>query len=60
LVDYNSLKKNTPSERIENAFEVAEKYFGVHRLLDPEGNFHVTLLFCLLWQNNNSPNPPHK
>jgi len=31
---------------LERAFAIAEKEFGITRLLDPEGEITSTLLFC--------------
>ncbi|XP_035657737.1 microtubule-actin cross-linking factor 1-like [Branchiostoma floridae] len=36
LIDYKSLKKKSNKQNLENAFTLAEKEFGVTRLLDPE------------------------
>ncbi|XP_066280134.1 plectin-like isoform X5 [Branchiostoma lanceolatum] len=36
LIDYKSLKKKSNKKNLENAFTLAEKEFGVTRLLDPE------------------------
>jgi hypothetical protein len=33
-------------ERLENAFYVAEKEYGVTRLLDPEGESEKLIVFC--------------
>lgn len=39
LIDYHSLLSNSNNENLENAFTVAERSFGVTRLMDPEGEF---------------------
>jgi hypothetical protein len=37
LFDFNSLDPNNAKANLEHAFELAEKYLGLVRLLDPEG-----------------------
>jgi hypothetical protein len=37
LVDWRSVKSKRASERMESAFYIAEREYGVTRLLDPEG-----------------------
>jgi len=46
LIDYNRLSKDNPLENLNTAFDVAEKYLDIPRMLDPDGRF-VTL-WCLL------------
>ncbi|XP_038075922.1 alpha-actinin-4-like isoform X2 [Patiria miniata] len=36
LLDYNSLSKDDPKKNLELAFEVAEKYLDIPKMLDPE------------------------
>uniref|UniRef100_A0A131XXJ0 Protein detached n=2 Tax=Ixodes ricinus TaxID=34613 RepID=A0A131XXJ0_IXORI len=36
LFDYKSLLNKDPNSRLEHAFQFAEKYVGIERLLDPE------------------------
>jgi len=36
LIDYNSLSKDNPLENLNLAFDVAEKYLDIPRMLDPE------------------------
>jgi len=42
LIDYNRLSKDNPLENLNTAFDVAEKYLDIPRMLDPDGRF-VTL-----------------
>jgi dystonin len=37
LIDWRSVKSQRASERMESAFYIAEREYGVTRLLDPEG-----------------------
>lgn len=39
LVDWRGLRQRSPRERLETAFNVMEREYGVTRLLDPEGEF---------------------
>lgn len=39
LIDWRSVKQLHARERMETAFYVAEREYGVTRLLDPEGTF---------------------
>jgi hypothetical protein len=48
LIDWRSIRSRIARDRLENAFNVAEREYGVTRLLDPEGKnssvhfkFHV-------------------
>lgn len=36
LIDYNKLSKDNPLENLNTAFDVAEKYLDIPRMLDPE------------------------
>lgn len=38
LIDYNKLSKDNPLENLNTAFDVAEKYLDIPRMLDPDGN----------------------
>lgn len=38
LIDYNKLSKDNPYENLNTAFDVAEKYLDIPRMLDPDGN----------------------
>lgn len=38
LVDFRKVQVSTPRQNLEQAFSIAEREFGVTRLLDPEGN----------------------
>lgn len=37
LIDYNKLSKDNPLENLNTAFDVAEKYLDIPRMLDPDG-----------------------
>ena len=37
MIDFESLKKSSPMENLNNAFNVAEQELGLSKLLDPEG-----------------------
>lgn len=37
LIDYNKLSKDNPAENLNTAFDVAEKYLDIPRMLDPDG-----------------------
>lgn len=37
LVDFRKVQVNSPRQNLEQAFSIAEREFGVTRLLDPEG-----------------------
>lgn len=38
LVDWRNARASQPRERLDRVFNVAEREYGVTRLLDPEGN----------------------
>lgn len=40
LIDWRNIRNRVVRERLETAFHVAEKEYGVTRLLDPEGEPH--------------------
>ena len=42
LVDWKKVERRQVRERIDLAFHVMEREYGVTRLLDPEGNHDVT------------------
>lgn len=42
LIDYSKLSKDNPLENLNTAFDVAEKYLDIPRMLDPEGLFFLT------------------
>lgn len=46
LIDYNKLSKDNPLQNLNTAFDVAEKYLDIPRMLDPEGEF-VSLQYSL-------------
>jgi len=39
LIDYHKLSKDNPLQNLNTAFDVAEKYLDIPRMLDPEGTF---------------------
>lgn len=39
LIDYSKLSKDNPLENLNTAFDVAEKYLDIPRMLDPDGEF---------------------
>lgn len=43
LIDYNKLSKDNPLENLNTAFDVAEKYLDIPRMLDPDGKIYLTL-----------------
>lgn len=43
LIDYSRLSKDNPLENLNYAFDVAEKYLDIPRMLDPDGKN-----FCLV------------
>lgn len=45
LIDYSKLSKDNPLENLNTAFDVAEKYLDIPRMLDPEGAY---LIFSVL------------
>lgn len=46
LIDYNKLSKDNPLENLNTAFDVAEKYLDIPRMLDPDGRL-IKLLSML-------------
>lgn len=40
LIDYNKLSKDNPLQNLNTAFDVAEKYLDIPRMLDPEGTLY--------------------
>lgn len=52
LIDYNKLSKDNPLENLNTAFDVAEKYLDIPRMLDPDGMYcyvHVQNKFFALF-----------
>ena len=49
LVDWRSLKNRGIRDRLDSAFHIVEREYGVTRLLDPEGNCLVTLQLTWWW-----------
>lgn len=41
LLDWRKARMDQPLERLEQAFHIVEKEYGVTRLLDPEGNINM-------------------
>lgn len=39
LIDYHKLSKDNPLENLNTAFDVAEKYLDIPRMLDPDGKY---------------------
>lgn len=52
LVDWRDARSRRPRERLERVFYTMEKEYGVTRLLDPEGNYYVFILWTYLWYSN--------
>jgi hypothetical protein len=49
LIDYSKLSKDNPYENLNTAFDVAEKYLDIPRMLDPDGRqkyLNTELNFC--------------
>lgn len=44
LLDWRKARSDRPRERLENAFNIVEKEYGVTRLLDPEGKINIILI----------------
>lgn len=44
LVDWRTARSSQPRERLDRVFYVAEREYGVTRLLDPEGNDRLSCL----------------
>lgn len=51
LLDWRKARSARPRERLETAFHVVEKEYGVTRLLDPEGE---CFLFCVVHSRSSS------
>lgn len=43
LVDWRTARSSQPRERLDRVFFVAEREYGVTRLLDPEGNDRLSI-----------------
>ena len=41
LIEYDKLRKDDPVTNLNNAFEVAEKYLDIPKMLDAEGKLHI-------------------
>ncbi|KAI2656468.1 Alpha-actinin-4 [Labeo rohita] len=46
LIDYDKLRKDDPVTNLNNAFEVAERYLDIPKMLDAEG-MNSSLIFCV-------------
>lgn len=46
LIDWRNIRSRVARERLETAFHVAEREYGVTRLLDPEGKY-ILLVFVV-------------
>lgn len=48
LIDYSRLSKDNPLENLNTAFDVAEKYLDIPRMLDPDGKifYKKNTTFC--------------
>lgn len=47
LIDYSKLSKDNPLENLNTAFDVAEKYLDIPRMLDPDGKSAILFIFLL-------------
>lgn len=47
LIDYAKLSKDNPLENLNTAFDVAEKYLDIPRMLDPDGKIMRPLVTSL-------------
>ena len=58
-MDWRSLKNRGIRDRLDSAFHIVEREYGVTRLLDPEGNNSVTfeLTLMMLMDNYRRPHP---
>lgn len=45
LIDYSKLSKDNPLENLNTAFDVAEKYLDIPRMLDPDGKLRKMFVF---------------
>lgn len=52
LLDWRKARSDRPRERLENAFNIVEKEYGVTRLLDPEGKINIILISFMKRLNN--------
>lgn len=48
LIDYNKLSKDNPLENLNTAFDVAEKYLDIPRMLDPDGKYIYIYTYIFL------------
>jgi len=51
LVDWRTARASQPRERLDRVFFVAEREYGVTRLLDPEGNDRLSSCSSMPHQN---------
>jgi dystonin len=52
LIDWRDARTKRTRERLETAFHVVEKEYGVTRLLDPEGEFFHYLFVLKITQSD--------
>lgn len=53
LIDYSKLSKDNPLENLNTAFDVAEKYLDIPRMLDPDGKLVLKcIIFLMGWENS--------
>uniref|UniRef100_A0A8K9Y0X6 Actinin alpha 3b n=1 Tax=Oncorhynchus mykiss TaxID=8022 RepID=A0A8K9Y0X6_ONCMY len=55
LIDYSKLKKDDPIGNLNTAFEVAEKYLDIPKMLDAEGNVQPYEVRLLEWIRKTIP-----
>lgn len=48
LIDYSKLSKDNPLENLNTAFDVAEKYLDIPRMLDPDGECNIIQVYNIL------------
>lgn len=54
LIDYSKLSKDNPLENLNTAFDVAEKYLDIPRMLDPDGKW-----ICYVMESHGTPRTYH-
>ena len=63
LLDYSKLSKDNPLENLNLAFDIAEKYLDIPKMLDAEGKQLIEKSPMLprrtsMLRQNKNPNPP--
>lgn len=53
LIDMSKLSKDNPLENLNTAFDVAEKYLDIPRMLDPDGKFVIFFFFSFFFKKFN-------